>query len=98
MIFLCSEYLKCCDYNIISVDYNPIARDPCYIQAAHNTKLVGMCTAKLIDALVQNHGFNLSSIHPIGFSLGGHVAGFLANYLKSGRFDRITGTLFLTIH
>ncbi|XP_026315683.1 pancreatic triacylglycerol lipase-like isoform X2 [Hyposmocoma kahamanoa] len=85
------EYMKCCNYNIISVDYEPLTRMPCYIEAAYSTELVGMCTAQLVDILVKNYGFDLCSIHPIGFSLGGHAVGFLGNYIKSGRFDRITG-------
>nr|XP_021183570.2 pancreatic lipase-related protein 3 [Helicoverpa armigera] len=84
-------YMKCCDYNIITVDYNPIAREPCYIEAARNTELVGMCTAQLIDQLVQQHGFNLSQFHIIGFSLGGQTAGFIGDHVKSGKLDRITG-------
>ncbi|XP_049868072.1 pancreatic triacylglycerol lipase-like [Pectinophora gossypiella] len=83
-------YMECCDYNIISVDYNPIAKEPCYVEAAHNTELVGMCTAQLVDELVQNYGIPLNLIHPIGFSLGGQIVGFIANYLKSGQFERIT--------
>lgn len=83
--------MKCCDYNIISVDYNPIAREPCYIQAARNTELVGMCTAQLIDELVQNFDFNLTQFHVIGFSLGGQVAGFIGNYIESGKLERISG-------
>ncbi|KAM3964259.1 phospholipase A1 1-like [Aphomia sociella] len=83
-------YMQCCDYNIISIDYNPIARSPCYISAAKNTELVGKCTAQLIDELVQNHGFKLADFHLIGFSLGGQVVGFVANYIESGKFTRIT--------
>lgn len=83
--------MECCDYNIISIDYNPIAKEPCYIQAARNTELVGMCTAQLVDELVKNHGFNLSKIHPIGYSLGGQVVGYIGNYMQSGRFERSTG-------
>ncbi|CAH0581312.1 unnamed protein product [Chrysodeixis includens] len=83
-------YLKCCDYNIISVDYNPIAREPCYIEGARNTELVGKCIAHLIDQLVQDHGFSLSQFHIIGFSLGGQAAGFVGNYV-TGTLDRITG-------
>ncbi|XP_026315857.1 pancreatic triacylglycerol lipase-like [Hyposmocoma kahamanoa] len=84
-------YMECCDYNLISVDYNPIARDPCYIQAARNTELVGMCTAQLVDEMVKNYNFSLSKIHPIGFSLGGQIVGFIGNYMTSGRFERSTG-------
>ncbi|CAH2108308.1 unnamed protein product [Euphydryas editha] len=84
-------YMECCDYNIISVDYNKIALEPCYIEAAQNTELVGMCLAQLIDELVQNYRFQLSQFHIIGFSLGGQTAGNVANFLKSGKLDRISG-------
>ncbi|XP_063823018.1 pancreatic triacylglycerol lipase-like [Ostrinia nubilalis] len=83
-------YMQCCNYNIISVDYNPIAREPCYMSAAHNTELVGKCTAQLIDELVSAYDFELSKFHVIGFSLGGQVAGFVGNYLTVGRLHRIT--------
>nr|XP_034827329.1 inactive pancreatic lipase-related protein 1-like isoform X1 [Maniola hyperantus] len=83
-------YMECCNYNIISVDYNPIVLDPCYFQAAHNTELAGMCTAQLVDNLVQKYNFPLSDIHVIGFSLGGQVAGYINNHLKSGKLSRIT--------
>ncbi|CAF4862835.1 unnamed protein product [Pieris macdunnoughi] len=94
-------YFDCCDYNIISIDYNPLALEPCYIQAAANTELVGMCTALLIDELV-NEGFRLEDIHVIGFSLGGQAAGFIANYIQSGQIVRITALdpalpLFVTL-
>lgn len=91
--FTIPAYMKCCDYNVISVDYNPIAREPCYFQAARNTELVGLCTAQLVDELIMNYGFKIEQIHPIGFSLGGQTVGFLANNVKSGRFPRITGKL-----
>ncbi|XP_073948838.1 pancreatic lipase-related protein 3-like [Choristoneura fumiferana] len=83
-------YMRCCDYNIISVDYNPIAREPCYFQAARNTELVGKCTAQLIDQLVTQHGFELQRFHVIGFSLGGQTAGFIGNYVTSGKLERIS--------
>ncbi|KAJ8721489.1 hypothetical protein PYW07_002264 [Mythimna separata] len=84
-------YMQCCNYNIISVDYNPIARRPCYRSAARNTKLVGKCTAQLIDQLVQKYGFNLTQFHVIGFSLGGQTAGFIGDYVTSGKLERISG-------
>ncbi|RVE40616.1 hypothetical protein evm_014735 [Chilo suppressalis] len=49
-----------------------------------------MCTAQLIDDLIENHGFTLDQFHPIGFSLGGQTVGYIGNYLKSGRLNRIT--------
>lgn len=86
--------MECCDYNIISVDYNKVALEPCYPQATRNTELVGMCTAQLIDELVQKYGFELPNFHIVGFSLGGHAAGYIANFIKSGKIERISGTLY----
>ncbi|XP_050347141.1 pancreatic triacylglycerol lipase-like [Nymphalis io] len=83
-------YMECCNYNIITVDYNKIALEPCYLQATRNIELVGMCLAQLIDEMVQNHNFQLKQFHVIGFSLGGQTAGYLSNYLKSGKLDRIS--------
>lgn len=83
--------MECCNYNIISVDYEPIAREPCYIEAARNTELVGKCTAQLIDELVNKYNFSLELFHTIGFSLGGQTAGFIGDYLESGKFPRISG-------
>lgn len=84
--------MKCCNYNILTVDYNPIAKEPCYVEAARNTELVGKCTAQLIDEMIQNHNFSIKDFHIIGFSLGGQTAGFIGNYIKSGRIQRITGS------
>ncbi|XP_026315750.1 pancreatic triacylglycerol lipase-like [Hyposmocoma kahamanoa] len=84
-------YMECCDYNLISVDYGPLARSPCYIQAVDNTQLVANCTAQLVNVLVQDYGFDLSKFHVIGFSLGGQIAGIMANFMTSGRLERVTG-------
>ncbi|CAB3223460.1 unnamed protein product [Arctia plantaginis] len=96
-------YMECCNYNIISVDYNPLAREPCYIEASHNTKLVGKCTAQLIDELVTKYHFPLKLFHVIGFSLGGQAAGFVGQNVRSGKLYRISGLdpalpLFVTKH
>lgn len=71
-----------------------MALEPCYLQAAANTELVGMCAAQLIDEMVSNHSIELSKIHVIGFSLGAHVAGFIGRYIKSGKLERISGMFF----
>nr|CAD7394098.1 unnamed protein product [Timema cristinae] len=78
------------DFNVISVDYGPLARDGCYIQAAYNVDLVGNCSAQLLDALVVEGKIRREDIHVIGFSLGGQVAGQIANYITSGQLPRIT--------
>ncbi|XP_053613042.1 pancreatic triacylglycerol lipase-like [Plodia interpunctella] len=84
-------YMKCCNYNIISVDYKPLAQSPCYPAAARNTELVGMCTAQLIDDLIQTYNFDLARFHVIGFSLGGQTAGHVGKNIQSGALHRITG-------
>lgn len=83
-------YFEKDDYNIISIDYGAIAPSPCYLQACYNSQTVANCTAQLLDYLISSSIVSLPSIHVVGFSLGGHVAGFIANYLKSGKLKRIT--------
>lgn len=84
-------YFRDGEYNIISVDYGPLALEPCYLQAVRNLPTVARCTAKLIDTIVERLQFKLRQFHIIGFSLGAQVAGQVSNYVKSGRLTRITG-------
>lgn len=63
-------YFKKADFNIISVDYKPLAPEPCYNWAVTNIPVVANCTAQMIDFLVDENIFKLESIHLIGFSLG----------------------------
>uniref|UniRef100_A0AAG5DWE9 Lipase domain-containing protein n=1 Tax=Anopheles atroparvus TaxID=41427 RepID=A0AAG5DWE9_ANOAO len=79
------------EFNIISVDYNPLALEPCYLQAVRNLPTVANCTAQLLDFIIGNNIVPLEDIHVVGFSLGGQTSGMIANYLKSGRLKRITG-------
>lgn len=88
-----AEYLRKGDMNIISLDYGPLVRPPCYIQAAYNLALVGNCTAQMIDTLISLGKFKLEDIHVVGFSLGGQVGGQIANYIRSGKLERITGQI-----
>lgn len=85
-------YFKKDEFNIISVDYQNLARDFCYITAVSNLPTVANCTAQLLDFLIDENIFSLNSIHVIGFSLGAQTAGMVANYLKDNRkLKRITG-------
>ncbi|XP_034100877.1 pancreatic triacylglycerol lipase-like isoform X2 [Drosophila albomicans] len=78
------------DVYVISIDYAPLVRYPCYVQAVQNLPLVSKCLAQLINNLV-NHGIvQHDQIHIIGFSLGGQVAGQTANYVQR-KLTRITG-------
>lgn len=67
LVFQTKAYLKHGNYNIISVDYHPLAPEPCYVQAVQNLPTVANCTAQLIDYLIKESIFLLDSIHVIGF-------------------------------
>lgn len=76
------------DYNLIFVDWSLLAPSPCYPAAAQNTRHAGKCIAQLINRIKETGAEN---IHIIGFSLGAHVANFVANNLKNFKIPRITG-------
>ncbi|XP_053663195.1 uncharacterized protein LOC128712324 [Anopheles marshallii] len=79
------------EFNIISVDYKPLALEPCYLQAVRNLPTVANCTAQLLDLIIAHDIIPLDDIHVVGFSLGGQTSGMIANYLRAGRLKRITG-------
>lgn len=85
-------YLAQGEYNIIVVDWNPLALAPCYVQAVENVELVAKCAAQLLDSLFETRvEVDISQTHIIGFSLGAHVAGLTAANLKTGKVPRLTG-------
>jgi len=86
------KYLKKGNYNVISVDWRRLANTaPFYNIAAANTKPVGYLTADLITYITQHYdSSDIKLFHPIGFSLGAHVAGH-AGYHLNGELSRITG-------
>lgn len=89
---LSTAYLGYGEFNIISVDYHPLAPEPCYLHAVHNLPVVARCTAQLLDYILSTLPFTLDDVHVIGFSLGAQTAGMIANYMKAGRLRRITGS------
>ena len=80
------------NYNVISVDWRRLANTaPFYNIAAGNTKPVGYITADLIKYILKYYGnAKIENFHPVGFSLGAHVAGHLGYHLD-GSLSRITG-------
>ncbi|CAH1990234.1 unnamed protein product [Acanthoscelides obtectus] len=82
------EYLKTQDNNIFTVDWSPLAQGPCYPGALWNIRHVGKCSAQLVERIRE---FGAEDIHVIGFSLGAHVANFLAISLRPYLLPRITG-------
>ena len=79
-------------YNVISVDWRRLANTaPFYNIAAANTKPVGYLTGDLINYITRHYkSASIESFHPIGFSLGAHVAGHTGYHLN-GDLSRITG-------
>ena len=68
-------YFENGEYNIISLDYNPLVREPCYVHAVKNLPTVANCTAQLIDYIVEQNIIPFENIHVIGFSLGAQTSG-----------------------
>lgn len=80
------------DHNIILVDWGDLCAFPWYPQAAQSTKLVGAVLAKFIKFYSDTGELPISKLHVIGFSLGGHIAGFIGKFFKGPmRIPRITG-------
>lgn len=77
------------DYNVISVDYGPLAAKPCYFSAVRNLPTVANCTAQLMDYMEENQVTDVQRSHIIGFSLGGQTSGMISQY-KQTRMHRIT--------
>ncbi|XP_030383693.1 pancreatic triacylglycerol lipase-like [Scaptodrosophila lebanonensis] len=78
------------DVYVISIDFGPLVQSPCYPQAVQNVPLVAKCLARLIDNLLDRGIAQSDQLHIIGFSVGAHVAGQAANYVKR-KLQRITG-------
>lgn len=81
------------EYNIIAVDYFPIANSlKCYRVAVRNLPVVGKCVARFLDAVFNEHR-TFDYVHAIGFSLGAQVAALVGKLLKAkGKIlNRITG-------
>ncbi|KAI1290044.1 Pancreatic triacylglycerol lipase [Halotydeus destructor] len=80
--------------NVVVVDWANGAVLPNYVQAAANTRLVGMQLALFIRSLSSAYQIPINvttgHCHLIGFSLGAHIAGFAGSELNSS-ISRITG-------
>jgi hypothetical protein len=77
--------------NVISIDYGPLVREGCYIQAVENTDLVANCTAQFLEYLLAiRRDVRLSRIHFVALSLGAQVAGQISHYFTGGQIERIT--------
>ena len=64
-------------YNVIAVDYKPLATWDNYFKAAQNAVRVGLLAGEVIgvNLLLNGLGQSPDQIHAIGHSLGGQLVG-----------------------
>lgn len=85
---LLADYLKKADCSVIFVHYESYTDFNCYAEALENIKHVGSCVAKLLSEFIFELG--VQDIHLIAYSLGGHVANYIAKSLHPHKLPRIT--------
>nr|CAD7415680.1 unnamed protein product [Timema poppensis] len=76
-----AAYLSRGDYNVFTVDWEPLTIFPCYLSALSNTKLVAQCSAQLYSYITGN-GALAKRTHCVGHSLGAHICGMMSNHLS----------------
>ncbi|PSN50074.1 hypothetical protein C0J52_04198 [Blattella germanica] len=80
------------EYNIIIVDYSTLVKEPCLSQVNWAPRFGAKCIAQLVEYLAAHpRGVAPDVLHLIGYSVGAHIAGLVANYLNAGKLGRITG-------
>ncbi|CAH1975500.1 unnamed protein product [Acanthoscelides obtectus] len=84
------SFLQRGNYNIILANSERLLAGLYYPDAVVNCKFIGKYGALFVDYLV-HRGLNLADLHVIGFSLGAQIAGFVGQYLTTGKLPRITG-------
>ncbi|KAH8352379.1 hypothetical protein KR084_003811, partial [Drosophila pseudotakahashii] len=78
------------DINVISLDFQKLAFEPCYSEAVHNAKFVGRCIAQLLRLLLESKLVANKDLHLIGLGLGAHVAGFVGQFIPEHKLEHIT--------
>lgn len=86
-------YFTIGNYNIFIVDYGTAVKEPCVSQMDWAPRFASLCISQLIKYLARHpRGVQPNKLHLIGYSVGAHIAGLIANYLseKDGKIERIT--------
>ncbi|EDV31742.2 uncharacterized protein Dana_GF14403 [Drosophila ananassae] len=86
-------YFSVGEYNIIIVDYSDAVKEPCLSQMEWAPRFGSLCISQLVKYLARHpRGVQPDDLHFIGYSVGAHIAGLVANYLKpeEGKLGRIT--------
>ena len=87
MALLRDAYLNNGSFNVFYVDWGALCASPCYPAAVSNMPQVAYCLSDALKSL-RNHGLPIERTTCVGHSLGAHVCGMMANYLKF-RMNRI---------
>lgn len=85
-----NNYLTYYDYNVIIVDWSPIAGYIFYPSPMFLTNEVAQYYAKFLNFLLAN-GLQSNELHLIGHSLGAHISGFVGDIIGNRSIARITG-------
>ncbi|XP_059470056.1 pancreatic triacylglycerol lipase-like isoform X2 [Neocloeon triangulifer] len=86
-VVLKNAYIKLGTYNLITVDYGPLVRTPCYVQAVNNLKPVAKCISHMLSYFRLNNVYT-EKFTCVGFSLGSHICGLIDNYVTE-KLERI---------
>ncbi|XP_069687333.1 phospholipase A1-like [Periplaneta americana] len=78
--FITKAYMERGDYNVFTVDWEPLTEFPCYLSALSNTRIVAQCSALLYSYITHN-GARATDIQCVGHSLGAHICGMMSNHL-----------------
>lgn len=82
------------NYNLVIVDYSSLVKEPCLSQMDWSPRFGSLCVAQLVKYIARHpRGVPPDYMHFIGYSVGAHIAGLVANHLKpeEGKIGRITG-------
>lgn len=88
MTFIRDAYLNRGDYNVFTIDWEPLTFFPCYLSALSNTRLVAQCAAQFYSHLT-HMGARADHTHCVGHSLGAHVCGMISNHLTTKMYKII---------
>ncbi|KAJ9588478.1 hypothetical protein L9F63_018134 [Diploptera punctata] len=81
-------YLETTDYNVVMVNWGPLARGPYYDEATQNVYNVAPLLSDYLDFLVRTS--NRSLVRGIGFDLGAQILAVAAQKMKRGPLAQIT--------
>ena len=92
-IFLQIEYLKLKKFNILVVDWGPLAVSGCYFDTAfHCISLVGKCCADMVNSILEYRPeIKEDQFHIVSWSMGAQVSARFGLHFRPKVISRITG-------